>query len=213
MCYVIVYKSKTVLRLLSLLLATCTIACGGAGSSDADTANAALHVQSFVSSDDTLAVQSSVERELVVSENSTITKTITQCFCTTQYTNTLKFYHFEEHNAVLVIEFDNQTRAFNTAMSLALFDASENEETIGKWINNQHSDGLFVDAAIPSETHKLSPDSVTITSRSLISCLSGEFGDEYEQTAIEFSVANLVEPGVYFLNGFADQSVVYLQTR
>ncbi len=209
----IIRKSKAVLRLVSLLMAAGTIACGGAGSSDSDTADDTVPGQNIISSDETLDTNSALERELLVSENSTNTTTVTQCFCTTEFTRTLKFYHFEEHNAVLLIEFDNQTRAFNSTVSLALFDVSENEETIGKWINNQHSDGLYFDAATPSETLELSPDSVKITSRSLIACLSGNFGDEYEQTAIEFSVANLSKPGVYFLNGFADQSVVYLQTR
>ena len=117
-----------------------------------------------------------------------------------------------------LIEFDNLTRDFNRTVNLMLFadnpasDITTNE-LIRRWINNQHSDGNYEEAAVPLITYDLAPDSVSITSEAFVERLSGEYGDEYEKIRIDFSVSNMSEPGSYFLNGFADQSVVYFQTQ
>jgi len=156
--------------------------------------------------------QNESERELVVSEKTKV-MTVAQCFCITLHRSTLQFYHFEENNAVLLIEFDNQTRDFNRTVNLHLFEDTATTDSIAKWINNQHSDGIYDDAAVPMVTHNLPPDSVSITSTAFVERLVGELGDEYEKTRIDFTVSNSSEPGSYFLNGFADQSDVYFQTK
>lgn len=200
-----------------IILALCT-ACGSGGSSGSDPASAAntnepVITNGAISNDAQTNTASSGERELLVSDNTTTTKTITQCFCIVRFRSTLQFYHFEEKNAVLLIEFDNQTRDFERTAGIVLFDANASKDGVSKWINNQHSDGLYFDYAKPMATFPLGPDAISITSSAFVEKLTGDSDDEYEQTRIEFTVSNLSEPDSYFLNGFADQTVVYLQTR
>ena len=112
-----------------------------------------------------------------------------------------------------MIEFDNTTTAFDTSAVLHLFDVSASEQDVSRWINNQHSDGLFVNPAQPLQSYPIDSQYITITSSAYVESLSGFNGDEYEQHHIEFTVANLLEINAFHLNGFSDQADVYLQTR
>jgi len=207
----------TLCRIASIAVLVLCTACSSSGSggnaSDGDTETGKDHSVPLISNDDTMNPPDTGERELLFSEESATKTTVTQCFCLTRFSNTLEFYHFHEQNVVLLIEFDNQKADFDPTASLALFDSGTTSDAIAKWINNQHSDGLYVDAAEPVKTYALSPDTVSITSTAFLGCLSGDFGDEYEKYMIEFTVSNLSDSGFYFLNGFADQSVVHLQIK
>lgn len=190
------------------------VACGSGGNTGGNTGEG----ETLVSNNATDNSLNAGERELVVSEKTTKT-TVTECFCSTRFRSTLQFYHFEENNAVLLVEFDNQTRDYNRTVSLILFEVTATVESITKWINNQHSDGLYFDSAVPLVTYDLPSDSVSITSAAFVERLVGGLEDEnsleieHEKIRIHFSVSNLSEPGSYLLNGFADQSVVYFQIQ
>lgn len=195
-----------------IVLALCS-ACGSGGNSGTDSGSVATTAEAVISNDATTTSVPGGERELLVSDTTTITKTITQCFCSVRFRSTLQIYHFENQNAVLLIEFDNQTSDLNHTASIVLFDANASTEGVSKWINNQHSDGLYFDYAKPLATYPVAADAIAITSSAFVEKLAGESGDEYEQTQIEFTVANLSEPDNFYLTGFADQTVVYLQTQ
>jgi len=201
-----------IFRTIPFMALILCVACGSSDNTTGKVNEAETLLSNSANNDAGNNSPSAGDRELVVSEETTII-TVTQCFCSTLYRSTLQFYHFEENNAVLLIEFDNQTRDFNRTVRLMLFEATATSESIAKWINNQHSDGLYIDPAVPLATHDLVPDSVSITSSAFVERLFGELGDEYEETRIHFTLSNLSKPGSYFLNGFADQSVVYLQTK
>lgn len=205
---------ETALRLLALALLLLATACGR-GDNSGDTSEELVSTGGgiIISDDATANAFNGGERELTVTDATTAIETVTQCLCLERYRSTLQFYHFEDQNAVLLIEFDNQVDDFSPTASVLLFDINASGESISNWINNQHSDGLLIDVANPLVSHSVSADAIAITSTVFVESISGDTGDEYEQTRIEFTVANVSEPDQYFLNGFADQSVVYLQTR
>ena len=203
---------KIIPRLTTVALLVLCSACGSGSNSGGDISSQMANNTPIISNDATIGAVSAGVRELVVSETTEV-KTVTQCFCTVRFRSTLQFYHFSDKNAVLMIEFDNQSREFVRTADLVLFDVNATTDGIEKWINNQHSDGLFFDFAKPLDTYAISSDAIAITSAAFVENLSGDSGDRYEHTLIDFTVANLSEPNRYFLNGFADQSVVYLQTQ
>ncbi len=71
------------------------------------------------------------------------------------FRDTLKFYVFKEEKAVLRVQIDNKNTKFPVSAKLYVFADDTTAEGLAKWVNNQHSDGLFVDAAVPKATHEI----------------------------------------------------------
>lgn len=80
-------------------------------------------------------------------------------------TSTRVFYTILEQKAVVVVHIDNATSDLPTGATVVLFASDVEEEGIAKWINNQHSCGLFGDAAKPVFSGKLPEDGFSILSR------------------------------------------------
>lgn len=192
-----------------------TIACGAAllvaCGSDSTTRTGNDDSSSLISNDDTAALSS--PRELVAGTDSTELKTIIQCFCDALYRSTLLIYHFVDQKSVMMIEFDNAIASFPSTADVYLFDEAASHESIRQWINNQHSDGLFITTAEPSQTVRLDDSAVTITSSAFVETLTGFAGDEYEKHQIEFTVGNWLAADAFFINGFSDSTEVYFQTQ
>ena len=81
------------------------------------------------------------------------------------YRSTLVFYSFTEQKAVLVVEINNQDESFPVTGTVHLFEATTSAEELRKWINNQHSDALFIDAPTPVIMEKLPVGFCEITAR------------------------------------------------
>ena len=81
------------------------------------------------------------------------------------YRNTLVFYSFKEPRAILVLGIGNKDETFPVTGKVHLFDKTTTEEALKKWINNQHSDALFVDVPKPVATRKLPTGFCKVTSR------------------------------------------------
>lgn len=192
------------IRVIWLLvgMAMCT-ACGG----DTNPQESGTVPNALLGSD-----AESIPRQLEFSESSTEVKSIVQCFCDSRYRSTLQIIHFINQNAVLTIEFDNLSLDFNSAAVLHLFDQTATQSDLSRWINNQHSDGLYLNTAIPTHSIELGSSLVTVTSSAFVESLSGFSGDEYDKYQIDYSVANQSATGLYFLNGFSSNADVYLQT-
>lgn len=201
-------KLPKLFRLVLPLLLALAASCGSGGNTGDDSTTST----SLISNDDIAPAVVEGERELLVSDTTSLTKTITQCFCNIRFRDTLQIYHFENQNAVLFIEFDNQSRDFDRKGTVYLFDNSTTTDLVSKWINNQYSDGLFVTSATPIQVFEIPHRDITITSEAYIENLSGRLGDEYEKTQINYSVVNQSQENQFFLSGFSDQVFVYLQT-
>ena len=79
--------------------------------------------------------------------------------------NTLVFYTFAAQKAVLVLQVEDRNSTLTVSGTLQIFDPKATEESLSKWVNNQHSDGLYVDPAIPAQSLKLPDGTFTVADR------------------------------------------------
>ena len=80
------------------------------------------------------------------------------------FRNTLLFYTFKDQQAILTLSIGNTDETFPVKGKLHLFDPATTEEGLKKWVNNQHSDGLFPDVPTPVFTGELPGGSCSVTS-------------------------------------------------
>jgi hypothetical protein len=131
------------------------------------------------------------------------------------YRDTLLFYSFTAQRAILVLTIDNKDGTFPVSGKVQLFDATATEDGLKKWINNQHSDALFIDAARPSSTHKLPPGFCSITARKLTGTSKnpGPGGGSYEDFDLSLSIqAQDLGNGVS-LPAFSDTARVHFRRQ
>lgn len=70
------------------------------------------------------------------------------------FTSTPLFYTLDDHRVVVVIRIEN-SKGFPVSGNVYAFAKDVTAEGIAKWVNNQHSDGLFPDVPEPTTTVKL----------------------------------------------------------
>ncbi|MBT7215969.1 MAG: hypothetical protein HN869_12265 [Verrucomicrobia bacterium] len=71
------------------------------------------------------------------------------------FRDTVLFYTFPDQQAVLRIDISSKDITLPVTGIVYLFPNTTTDEGIKKWINNQHSDGLFPDIPSPDLIHKL----------------------------------------------------------
>ena len=191
-------KLRQTLGVLSLVVLS---ACDSDGDMD-------MQAGMIQADDDAAVVQ---PRALEISDPSLNISTVTQCFCLTLYRDTLIFHHFRDQRAVLVINFDNQSLPSDGTAEVVLFDPAESPKLVDQWINNQHSDGLYINIAQPLKTHTLDSDAVTVTAAQQTGTASGDAGDSYDSYRIEFTVSDQSLNNEFFLNGFSADTVLHVQ--
>jgi len=79
--------------------------------------------------------------------------------------DTLVFYRLKDSNAILQLGVGNKDETFPVTGKVHLFAPKVSEEGLKKWINNQHSDGRFVDIPKPVLTKELPKDAAKILSK------------------------------------------------
>ena len=107
------------------------------------------------------------------------------------YRSTLVFYTFTDQRAVLVLTIGNKDESFPISGKVQLFDKGTSEDGIKKWINNQHSDALFIDAAQPRSAHPLPKGFCTITARKQTGSSKnpGPGGGSYKDFELSLSIS------------------------
>ena len=128
------------------------------------------------------------------------------------FRDTLQFYTFSQQKAVLKLQFGNQDKTFPVTGQLYLFADGVTEEDLKKWLNNQHSDGLFADIPEPIATHKLPAMHCKTTSHKFIDHSKEPFG-EYDNYAVKFQVSDYSEVKNVVLKGFVGETKVHLKTK
>jgi len=152
------------------------------------------------------------ERALEVGADDTTVTEVDRCFCIELYSDTLRIYHFKEQSAVLEMRFDNTSSEFTSTSTVHIFDAASSTASVKQWINNLYSDALFFTAARPISSHALADNAVTVTANAYVETSTGNRGDTYDTYDVEFSVNATTVTNAFSLNGFADSTVVHLQT-
>jgi hypothetical protein len=127
--------------------------------------------------------------------------------------DTLLFYTFVAQKAVLVLHIDNANTTMEVSGSVHLFDPKTSEEALGKWLNNQHSDGLFADAPEPAATFNLPDGTGTVTERKLVGREKQPTGDEmFDDYQVQLSIKEHRVDGKFRLAAFADEARVFVKS-
>ena len=128
------------------------------------------------------------------------------------FRNTLIFYTFAKQAAVLKVSIDNTTKKFPMTGTLYTFPKGTTEEALKKWLNNQHSDGLFVDVPEPVTMNKLPADAIKIVSSKAKDQVKQPFGT-FENYAVEIEVKDVAKLGFRKIKGFRDTATVHLKLK
>lgn len=128
------------------------------------------------------------------------------------FRDTLLFYTFKEQKAVLKLQIDNKNKTFPIVGTIFVFADDVTEEGLAKWLNNQHSDGLFPEVPEPVATHKLPAESCKVVSHKLID-RSKEFFGEYDNYSVAFEVKDHAAKKGISLKGFSGTATVHIKTK
>lgn len=129
------------------------------------------------------------------------------------YGPTKQFYHFTDQQSVIDINFSSSNIRFTPTISINLFADDESTEQIEKWINNQHSDGLYADAPEPVYTKVLDETEYVVAEVNYVERVVGSFGQEYADYQVTYSVNDLTVPDYFQLIGFEQTAEVHILTK
>ena len=127
--------------------------------------------------------------------------------------DTLLFYTFAAQQAVLVLRVDNADASMPVSGTVHLFDSKTTKEGLGKWVNNQHSDGLFADAPAPVHAFKLPDGTATVTGSEIVGQEKQPTGNGiFNDHKVNISVKAYQVEGTFRLGAFTDDAGVYVKS-
>jgi hypothetical protein len=129
----------------------------------------------------------------------------------TGYRDTLLFYTFAAEKAVLVVRIDNKSEKFPMTGKLYVFAKETTSEGFEKWINNQHSDGLFPDVPQPVATHDIPAASFSLISQKMVEAIKNETFGSFKRYDVEFKIQNVPAIGEIKIKDFTDTAGVYIK--
>ncbi len=132
------------------------------------------------------------------------------------FRNTLLFYTDNDQQAVLTLLIDNADETFPVKGTVYLFDEATTAEAIDKWINNQHSDGLFPDVPEPISQTELPEEVCQVTSHEKIGTETSESPvnpGEYDDYEVKLSVKDYSNNENFQLTGFDDTAHVFIKSE
>ena len=126
--------------------------------------------------------------------------------------DTLVFYIFEKEKAALRLHISNKDATFPTTATLYIFAEDVTADGLGKWLNNQHSDGLFPEVPEPTMTKNLPDGEIKILGKEVVGEEKHHHTNEtYQDFKVKFSVKEQVEKGKYKLDAFEDSTGVFVK--
>lgn len=132
------------------------------------------------------------------------------------FRSTLIFYTFKDERAILTLLIDNKDETFPVTGKVYIFEDGVTEEGLKKWINNQHSDGLFVDPAKPVHVIELPKEVCTVTAHEK----TGESENPspvapgmVNNFDVKLSVKEHTEDGKFKLSAFTDTAQVHVKGK
>lgn len=128
------------------------------------------------------------------------------------YRNTLLFYTFEDQKIVLKVMVDNQDKKFPVTATIYQFADDASAEGLDKWLNNQHSDGLYPEVPEPLATSKVPADCCKILSQKRVGQEKQPFG-VYDNYSVEFQLKGVPELSGVRLRDFKATASVYIKTE
>jgi len=129
--------------------------------------------------------------------------------------STLLFYTFSDQQAILTVLIDNQDKTFPVAARVYLFSKTTTDEELGKWVNNQYSDGLFVDPPTPEHNLELPQEVVKVAAHKKIgeSASQGPVDGIFEDYEVTLIVNDYAGDSKFKLTGFNDTAKVHVKKQ
>jgi len=127
------------------------------------------------------------------------------------YRSTLLFYTFAEQKTVLKLLIGNRDKTFPVTAEIYVFDAEVTPRGISKWLNNQHSDGIYPEVPEPAKVVKLPKKNAAVKTHKLINQSELPFG-AYDNYAVTFEVAGYKGDGIE-LSGFKGETKVHVKAK
>ena len=126
--------------------------------------------------------------------------------------STLMFYTFAEQKAVLRIEIGNRDTRFPVTAQIHLFAEDTTKEGIERWINNQHSDGLYPEVPEPVFTQVLPADQCRVTGHRIIGTEKNVLGEDlFEDHEVRLEMNAYQLAGRVTLAAFAETTRVFVK--
>ena len=131
------------------------------------------------------------------------------------FRNTLLFYTFKGQRAVLQLSISNKDESFAVSGKVHLFDGAATEDGIRKWINNQHSDGLFADIPEPVFSGDLPKGACKVTSHKLLGTSKnpGPTEANFKEYEVKLSIPAHEVDGKFKLAAFTDTARVHVESK
>ncbi len=125
------------------------------------------------------------------------------------FRSTMLFYTFADQKAVLKVHIGNRDKTFPVTVTAYVFDKDVTADGIGKWLNNQHSDGLFPEVPEPIKTIKLPAKSGKVTAHKLTG-ETEQFNNIWDNYDVTVEVKTYAGEGVK-INGFKAETKVHVK--
>ena len=127
--------------------------------------------------------------------------------------DTLIFYTFAEQDAVLQLDITHEAGKFTLSGKVQLFKEGTGAKEIGKWINNQHSDGLYPEVPKPVATVELPAEACTVVESKAKEnadlATSPVTNDKFQDYALKIKVADIKSDKGFTLKGFTADAGAY----
>lgn len=135
------------------------------------------------------------------------------CYSMIGFRNTLIFYTFKDQQAILRLTIDNKDESFPVKGKVYLFDEKTTEQGLGKWINNQHSDGLYPDIPDPIFTEMLPAGSCVVTAHKQLGVTkdTGLRKVDFKNFEVELSIKAHQVDDQFTLSAFTDSGQVHVE--
>lgn len=127
------------------------------------------------------------------------------------YRDTLLFYTFAAEKAVLVVKIDNKSDKFPMNGKLYVFAEETTAEGLKKWINNQHSDGLYPDVPSPVTTHEIPAASFSLVAQKMLEVVKSDHSGTFNRHEVEFKVEKVPVFGEIKIKDFTDTATVHVK--
>lgn len=128
------------------------------------------------------------------------------------FRDTLLFYTFKEQKAVLKLQIDNKDKSFSMKGMIFLFDKSVSEDGIKKWVNNQHSDALYGDAARPKSKHEIESKICKVVTHKLVDQSKQPFG-VFDNYLVQFEIKDFTDMKHFQLKRFSGEAKVHVKVK
>ena len=127
------------------------------------------------------------------------------------YRSTLLFYTFDELQTVLKLQVGNKDTTFPISATVYIFEDGTTAEGLKKWLNNQHSDGLYPDVPNPKATIKLPATACKATAHKLLGKSRAPFGN-YNDYEVTFAVKEYSDMRNVQLKAFSGVTKVHIKS-